>query len=185
VGRSAVGHRGAGIVDELTGLLNRTALTARVLELDAQSASAPRQVGMLLIDVDHFKQINDRVGHAAGDLVLREAGARIRAALRSYESAYRIGGEEVLILLPHADVEAATEVAERLRSVVGESPCGGLAVTISVGVGVTAPGEQFVFGDVFQRADAALYEAKRLGRDQVCSVATAPGFREHALLGVA
>ena len=70
---------------------------------------------MLLIDVDHFKQINDRVGHAAGDVVLREAGARIRAALRSYESAYRIGGEEVLILLPHADVEAATEVAERLR----------------------------------------------------------------------
>jgi diguanylate cyclase (GGDEF)-like protein len=185
VGRSAVGHRGAGIVDELTGLLNRTALTARVLELDAQSSSAPRQVGMLLIDLDHFKQINDRVGHAAGDVVLREAGARIRAALRSYESAYRIGGEEVLILLPHADVEAATEVAERLRNVIGGSPCGGLAVTVSVGVGVTEPGEQFVFGDVFQRADAALYEAKRLGRDRVCSDASASDFREHALLGVA
>ncbi len=185
VGRSAVGHRGAGIVDELTGLLNRAALTARVLELDAQSASAPRQVGMLLIDLDHFKQINDRVGHAAGDVVLREAGARIRAALRSYESAYRIGGEEVLILLPHADVEAATEVAERLRDVVGGSPCGGVPVTVSVGVAVTAPGEQFDFNEVFKRADAALYEAKRLGRDRVCSETVVHGFREHTLLGVA
>jgi len=145
-----MGHRGAGIVDELTGLLNRTALTARVLELDAQSASTPRQVGMLLIDLDHFKRINDRVGHAAGDGVLREAGTRIRAVLRGYESAYRIGGEEVLILLPHANVEAATEVAERLRSAVGGAPCGGLSVTISVGVAVTKPGEHFVFEDVFQ-----------------------------------
>jgi len=185
VGRSAMGHRGAGIVDELTGLLNRTALTARVLELDAPSASTPRQVGMLLIDVDHFKQINDRVGHAAGDGVLREAGARIRAVLRGYESAYRIGGEEVLILLPHADVEAATEVAERLRHVVGGAPCGGLSVTVSVGVSVTAPGEHFVFADVFQRADAALYEAKRLGRDRVCSDSTVPSFGAHALQGVA
>ena len=74
VGRSAVSHRGAGIVDELTGLLNRTALRARLLELDAQSERASHRVGMLLIDVDRFKEINDGAGHAAGDVVLREPG---------------------------------------------------------------------------------------------------------------
>jgi hypothetical protein len=72
LGRSAVGHRGAGVVDELTGLLNRTALRARLLELDAHQATVRHPVGMLLIDVDNFKQINDREGHAVGDLVLRE-----------------------------------------------------------------------------------------------------------------
>jgi diguanylate cyclase (GGDEF)-like protein len=174
VGRSAVGHRGAGVVDELTGLLNRTALRARVLELTAHQATAPRRVGMLLIDVDHFKQINDRDGHAAGDVVLREAGERIRGALRTYESAYRVGGEEVLVLLPNADVGSATEVAERLRAAVGGTPCGGVPVTISVGVGLTAPGEPFVYRDVFQRADTALYEAKRKGRDRVCAHSPLP-----------
>jgi diguanylate cyclase (GGDEF)-like protein len=174
VGRSAVGHRGAGIVDELTGLLNRTALRARLLELDAQSSSIPPRVGMLLIDIDRFKEINDRSGHAAGDVVLREAGARIRDALRTYESAYRVGGEEVLVLLPHADKSSATDVAERLRESVAGDPCAGQRVTISVGVGVTAPGERFNYRDVFQRADTALYEAKRLGRDRVCTSSSDP-----------
>jgi diguanylate cyclase (GGDEF)-like protein len=129
---------------------------------------------MLLIDVDNFKQVNDREGHATGDRVLREVGERIRGALRTYESAYRIGGEEVLVLLPQADVSSAMDVAERLRAAIAGAPCGGIPVTISVGVGVTAPGERPVYGDVFERADTALYEAKRLGRDRVCSRSPLP-----------
>jgi diguanylate cyclase (GGDEF)-like protein len=167
VGRSAMGHRGAGVVDELTGLLNRAALRGRLLELDAHQATEPRRVGMLLIDVDNFKQINDRMGHATGDLVLRKVGERTRGALRTYESAYRVGGEEILVLLPHADGRSATEVGERLRRAVAEGSYEGLTVTVSIGVGVTAPGEQFLYSEVFQRADTALYEAKRLGRNRV------------------
>ena len=177
VGRSAVGLRGAGIVDELTGLLNRTALTARLLELDAQSATVAHQVGIVLADVDHFKEINDRSGHAAGDTVLREAGARIRGCLRTFESAYRIGGEEILILLPDAGIDTATQVAQRLCQAFRAQECGGMPVTVSAGVAVSAPGERFVYRDVFQRADAALYEAKQTGRDRVCvdaTVSTAP-----------
>jgi diguanylate cyclase (GGDEF)-like protein len=174
LGRSAVGHRGAGVVDELTGLLNRTALRARLLELDAHQATVRHPVGMLLIDVDNFKQINDREGHAVGDLVLKEVGERIREALRTYESAYRVGGEEVLVLLPQADARSAADVGERLRAAVGGAPCGKIRVTISVGVGVTSPGQRFVYREVFQRADTALYEAKRLGRNRVCAHAPLP-----------
>ena len=168
VGRSAVSHRGAGVVDRVTGLLNRTALRARLLELDAQTASVPHRVSMLLIDVDRFKQINDRVGHAAGDVVLRDVGARIRATLRTYRVGLprrRRGGAGAD---PECGHRLAPEVGERLRQAVRAEPCGGLEVTVSVGVGVTAPGERFVFDEVFGRADAALYEAKRTGRDCVC-----------------
>ena len=167
VGRSAVGFRGAGIVDELTGLLNRTALRARLLELDAQSATVPHRVALLLADVDHFKQINDRRGHAAGDAVLREVGERIRGCLRSFESAYRIGGEEILVLLSDTDADAATLVAEHMSEALRSAPCDGVPATISVGVAVTEPGVRFDYREVFERADAALYDAKRHGRDRV------------------
>jgi diguanylate cyclase (GGDEF)-like protein len=169
VGASAVGHRGAEIVDPLTGLLNRRALNARILELDSHAGTLPLEVGVLLIDMDNFKQINDREGHAVGDAVLRDAGERIRNQLRARESAYRVGGEEVLVLIPQADIGAATAVAERLRRAVRDEPCGGRSVTVSIGVCVPRPGERFVYREIFQRADEALYQAKRLGRDRVCA----------------
>ncbi len=168
VGGSAVGFRGAGVVDELTGLLNRSALQARLLELGAASASRPPRVAILIADLDHFKQVNDRSGHAAGDAVLREAASRIRGCLRTFESAYRLGGEEFLVLLPDAEPAGARRVADRLRDAIGSEPCAGVAMTISVGVAVSPPGERFVYDDMFHRADAALYEAKRAGRDCVC-----------------
>ncbi len=176
IGRSAVGARGAGVVDELTGLLNRAALRARLLELDAQAIGMSHAVAVLLIDLDHFKQINDAVGHARGDAVLREAAARLRATLRTFESAYRVGGEEFLVLLPGGDTPAAVGVAERLCQAVRSEPCAGRAVTISVGVAVADPGQPLDYRDTFARADAALYEAKRGGRDRVCvaSDASAP-----------
>ncbi len=168
VGGSAVGFRGAGVVDELTGLLNRSALQARLLELGAASASRPPRVAILIADLDHFKQVNDRSGHAAGDAVLREAASRIRGCLRTFESAYRLGGEEFLVLLPDAEPAGASRVANRLHDAIGSDPCAGVPMTISIGVSVTAPGERFVYDDMFHRADAALYEAKRAGRDRVC-----------------
>jgi diguanylate cyclase (GGDEF)-like protein len=168
VGRSAVAFRGAGIVDELTGLLNRTALGTRLIELEAQTSTMPRQVAIVLGDLDHFKAINDAHGHSSGDAVLRVASERIQDALRSFDSAYRVGGEEFLLLLPDSDSEAAKQVAERLHEAVRSQPCGGQQVTISLGVAATMPGEPFVYGAVFERADDALYEAKHAGRDRVC-----------------
>jgi diguanylate cyclase (GGDEF)-like protein len=172
VGRSAVAFRGAGIVDELTGLLNRTALGTRLIELEAQALSAPRNVAIVLADIDHFKQINDTHGHGSGDAVLRALAERINTSLRSFDSAYRVGGEEFLLLLPDADLQVAEGVAERLRHAVRNEPCNGRAVTISLGVAATAPGAPFLYGDIFDQADAALYEAKRTGRDRVCVAST-------------
>jgi diguanylate cyclase (GGDEF)-like protein len=176
VGRSAMASRGAGIVDELTGLLNRTALGTRLIELEAQAASGtPRPVAVVLADLDHFKAVNDRYGHTAGDLVLREVAECIRTSLRGFDSAYRVGGEEFLLLLPDADADAAKQVAERLRQAVRSKLAGHSEVTISVGVAVSKPGARFVYGEVFGRADSALYEAKRAGRDRVCVDEQRPG----------
>jgi two-component system cell cycle response regulator len=99
---------------------------------------------------------------------LRAAAERITASLRTFQRAYRIGGEEFLVLLPDTDLEAATRVAERLRHVIGARPCGGQLVTISLGVATNLPGTEFRYREVFARADSALYKAKRLGRDRVC-----------------
>ena len=110
-------------------------------------------VAVLLIDLDHFKQINDAVGHARGDAVLREAAARLRATLRTFESAYRVGGEEFLVLPPGGDTPAAVGVAERLCQAVRSEPCAGRAVTISVGVAVADPGKPLDYRDTFARAE--------------------------------
>ncbi len=168
VGGSAVGFRGAGLIDGLTGLLNRTALNSRLVELDAQVASVPRSVAIVVGDLDHFKEINDTSGHTAGDAVLRDVAQRISSSLRAFEPAYRVGGEEFLVLLPDADADAALRVAERLRGVVRAEACGGVAVTMSFGAAASVPGVRFDYSEVFDRADTALYEAKRTGRDRVC-----------------
>jgi diguanylate cyclase (GGDEF)-like protein len=169
VGGSAVGFRGASTVDALTGLLNRYALGSRLTELEAPAQSPARTVAVVLGDLDHFKAVNDSAGHTVGDAVLRAAAERITASLRTFQRAYRVGGEEFLVLLPDTDVDAATRVAERLRQVIAASPCGGQPVTISIGVAANAAGTRFVYRDVFGRADAALYEAKHAGRDRVCA----------------
>ncbi len=167
LGRSALGHRSVATVDQLTGSLNRIALGARANELEAQSALNGPQVAMVLGDVDAFKAINDRHGHAVGDRVLEDLAARLRSSLRTFESVYRLGGEEFMVLLPGVDADEATEVAERLRHAVGDEPIDGHHVTMSFGVAVSPAGAPFHYQEVFDRADAALLEAKRCGRDRV------------------
>ena len=167
LGRSAVGHRSVATVDQLTGTLNRIALGARASELEAQSKLEGHRVAIVLGDVDAFKAINDRLGHTVGDQVLERIAARLRASLRTFESVYRLGGEEFIVLLPGVDDGEAAEVADRLRAAVGGEPIQGQAVTMSFGVAVSASGEPFRYDDVFERADAALLAAKRAGRDRV------------------
>jgi diguanylate cyclase (GGDEF)-like protein len=150
-------------------MLNRTALTTRANELAEQSKITGHSVSVIVCDVDHFKAINDQYGHARGDAVLKDLAYLLRKRLRAFDLAYRIGGEEFLVLLPGADVAGGTLIAEALRlAVTGDTLAGSLHVTMSFGVGASARGSAFDFEAVFAEADAALYEAKRCGRDRVC-----------------
>jgi diguanylate cyclase (GGDEF)-like protein len=169
VGKSAFEYRRAAAVDQLTGLLGRGALAARALELEHQSADTGQPVALLVADLDRFKAINDEHGHATGDAVLREVGERLRSGLRAFESVYRFGGEEFVVLLPGLGALEAAHVAERLAEEVRGAPVNGLPVTISIGVAATTAGEPCRFEQLFDRADRALYVAKRDGRDQVAA----------------
>ena len=157
--------------DALTGLLNRRAILAHLEALHRDRRQASQSLCLMMCDVDHFKRINDRHGHAKGDEVLREVAHLLNARLREGDRVGRIGGEEFLIVLATADLEDARQVAERLRQQVAQMDvqCNEgqrLAVTISIGVAQSLHQDED-WADVIARADAGLYAAKRAGRDQV------------------
>jgi diguanylate cyclase (GGDEF)-like protein len=164
--RSDVDHRSEAVIDPLTSMLNRNALASRVTELTQQATVNRQPVAMIVGDVDSFKAINDDHGHAVGDAVLQDVAYRIRAELRAYDLAYRLGGEEFLILLPGATAEDAAEIAERVRAVVQEVSFRDRSVTMSFGVSASPP-DLFDYDSVFLAADEALYLAKREGRNRV------------------
>lgn len=162
-------HRGEAVIDSLTGMLNRKALMNRVGELAQQSALTGEPVGLILGDLDAFKQVNDSQGHAAGDAALTDVAYLLRKRLRAFDLAYRIGGEEFLILVPGADTRECGRMAEELRRAVAADEVGdGTALTISFGVAASPRGEGFDYDEVFAAADEALYEAKSEGRNRVC-----------------
>jgi diguanylate cyclase (GGDEF)-like protein len=171
--RSDIQHRSDSVIDQLTGMLNRKALSVRAQELEEQSALTGEPIGVIVGDLDHFKQVNDTHGHGVGDAVLREVAYLLRKQLRAFDLAYRLGGEEFLILLPGAELDATTELAERLRAAVSEQSLSvGVHVTMSFGLGVSPRGAYFDYETAFAEADAALYEAKRAGRDRVHQAAS-------------
>jgi diguanylate cyclase (GGDEF)-like protein len=161
-------HRRRSTLDPLTGLFNRNALEQRLAELDGQPTSEEEGLShaLLLCDLDHFKRVNDQLGHAAGDAVLQDVAYTMRATLRAGDSIYRVGGEEILVVLPGANEADAIEIAERLRDAVHDRRPVGVPVTISVGVAVSGPGSVDT-DELVSCADAALYSAKAGGRDRV------------------
>jgi diguanylate cyclase (GGDEF)-like protein len=166
---SDVRHRSEAVIDQLTGMLNRNSLADRTVELAHQSERTSQPIGLIVGDLDHFKQINDTHGHAVGDAVLQDVAYMLRKQLRAFDLAYRIGGEEFLVLLPGADLEQTAAMAERLRQgVAADSVGGGLHVTMSFGVSASSPTAAFNYESVCAEADVALYEAKRGGRNAVC-----------------
>jgi diguanylate cyclase (GGDEF)-like protein len=165
--RSDLHHRSKSVIDPLTQMLNRGALIGRATELSAQSHISGDPVAVIVADLDHFKTINDTHGHATGDAVLRDVAYLFRKELRAFDLAYRLGGEEFLILLPGSGEPGALLVAERLREAVAAHPIAGAEVTISCGVASSLPGEVFDFDAVFPHADHALYTAKNAGRNRV------------------
>ncbi len=158
--------RDEAVADPMTGLLNRLSLSARFAEAQRETT----RIGVVMCDVDHFKRVNDTYGHDRGDRVLIELAARLRDNLRATDVAYRVGGEEFVLLLPGRDAEAAMRVAERVRRAVAAEPLAGLPVTVSAGV-VAAAADDEPLGDLLRRADAALYAAKAAGRDRVLPAA--------------
>jgi diguanylate cyclase (GGDEF)-like protein len=163
-----VEHRAEVVIDPLTGMLNRKALESRTLELELQSRVTRQPVGLIICDIDQFKAVNDNFGHATGDAVLQGVAYRVRTELRAYDLAYRLGGEEFVVLVPGATPETARELAERLRYAIEAAPIHEVAVTASFGVAVSPP-EGLDFKPLFDDADEALYRAKASGRNRVCT----------------
>lgn len=156
--------------DPLTGLLNRRRFDELAQAEIERASRYARPLSLLLIDLDHFKRINDTHGHAMGDVALQEAARRLLAAVRSTDRVARYGGEEMAVLLPETPLAEAQELAERLRRVISDLPISheGLAVRVTASLGVAS--FQAADGDIAHllgRADAALYVAKQQGRDRV------------------
>ncbi len=159
---------GATSRDALTGAWTRERFTALAPTMLAQVIDSGRPCSLLMIDADHFKQINDSQGHIAGDAVLRRMAETIRAHIRGDDRIFRYGGEEFVVLAPDLGAAAATMAAERIRKAVATefADDGVPAPTISVGV-ATAPDEGTGLEGLLRLADSRLYEAKRLGRNRV------------------
>jgi diguanylate cyclase (GGDEF)-like protein len=155
--------------DELTGLPNRRAILDQLSTETARQARKKLPLALALIDLDHFKRINDEHGHAGGDQVLRGFAHRVESELRGGDVMARWGGEEFLLMLPDTSIEAAQQCLERLRERLRASPFGevapGLQLTFSAGVtGCLGQGD---IDSAIERADQAMYRAKQAGRDRI------------------
>ena len=157
--------------DPLTGLLNRRAFD-EIAENELSRFRRSREVySLLMLDIDHFKQINDTYGHSSGDIAIQSVARSCQSTLRSHDKAARIGGEEFCVLLPYTNKQAAYEIAERLRRVVSEISVstmnGDISMTISVGLSEVDDADTD-HTQIFNRADDNLYKAKKAGRNRVC-----------------
>lgn len=159
--------------DQLTMLPNRSAIHSTLESELTRCHRDQRTVGVILLDIDHFKKINDTYGHYAGDTVLKETAARLRGNMRPYDHVGRYGGEEFLVVLPNCDLEQASMQAERMRVRLANGPMlvEGLEINVSASFGVTVSDGTLRSSDTFVRvADQALYKAKGSGRNRVSSL---------------
>jgi two-component system cell cycle response regulator len=170
VWREAQAYAQAAVIDPVSGLFNRRYFQGR---LDEELQRAIRQltsVGLLMVDLDGFKSINDRFGHVAGDLVIRDISEILRRSVRIFDVCTRFGGEEFAVMMPGGTVDSAGAIAERIRQRVeayqrSEPDLADLKVTASIGVAVSPPG--VTARELIERADRALYRAKRAGKNRV------------------
>jgi diguanylate cyclase (GGDEF)-like protein len=151
--------------------MNRRGIVERIQHELALVARDGRDLSVLMIDIDHFKAVNDTQGHAIGDEVLREVACRIRRQLRAYDDIGRIGGEEFAVLLPECGATGAMAVAERIRKSVGsdvvKTSAAAVQVTVSIGIADVDTLHEYEPAQVLAQADRALYEAKCGGRNRV------------------
>ena len=168
--REAQAYAQAAVIDPVSGLFNRRYFQARLEEELHRAIRQLTSVGLLMVDLDGFKSINDRFGHVAGDMVIRDISEILRRSVRIFDVCTRFGGEEFAVMMPGGTAESAGAIAERIRQRVeayqrSEPDLVGLRVTASIGVAVSPPG--VTARDLIERADRALYHAKRAGKNRV------------------
>ena len=165
-------HLSMALTDSLTGLHNRRYLSTHLDSVMERMRDSEKPVSLLMIDVDHFKRVNDTYGHGVGDEVLHEIGQQILRNIRGFDLAARYGGEEFAVVMPDTPVEVALGVAERLCEKMASEPVhvtgskDKIRITLSIGVAVSEDLDETA-KNLLKRADEALYEAKRAGRNQV------------------
>jgi len=163
------------IMDELTGIFNRRHLLVRFNQEFERAQRLKKDLGCLMIDIDHFKDINDSYGHLVGDRILKEAACLIMSSIRTYDIAGRYGGEEFFVVLPDTNVEHTLSLAERIRRNIAETlhTRAGITikdpVTVSIGMASASP-EDSSANDLLLRADNSLYKAKGEGRNRVSRI---------------
>jgi diguanylate cyclase (GGDEF)-like protein len=157
--------------DSLTGLHNRRSFGELAQRVYEQALRYDHPLSVLMLDIDHFKQVNDYFGHQAGDYVLRIVAYHCLATLRAVDVIGRYGGEEIAMILPETDSDQAYSVAERLRHTLAQAIIpteqGTLQITVSLGVATAAPPDHLPLETLIDYADQALYQAKRAGRNRV------------------
>jgi diguanylate cyclase (GGDEF)-like protein len=158
------------VVDSLTRLYSRSHFNTQLRASAEFARRSGEPFSLVLLDIDHFKKVNDKHGHASGDLVLSRVAGRIQRTLRKYDTAYRYGGEEIAALLPRTRQRQAVGIAERLRQTIEEQKFRGadnqlIPVTVSLGVAQFNPDDDV--DDLFEKADKRLYRAKEQGRNRV------------------
>lgn len=163
--------------DALTGLWNRRMILEILCRECTRAAREGTALGVVIADLDHFKRVNDSLGHLGGDAVLLEASRRMHSVLRPYDAIGRYGGEEFLIVLPGCDQAGTETAAQRMRQVIQEgeiaTPAGKIPITVSLGT-VSGDGPTIDADELITSADAALYRAKREGRNRVEMVTRSP-----------
>jgi diguanylate cyclase (GGDEF)-like protein len=157
--------------DKLTGLANRQACELFADQAMKLARRNQEPLSAILIDIDHFKQVNDRYGHLAGDAVIKQLAETIQGCLRESDFLCRWGGEEYLLLMKGCDLNRAQIIAEHLRTTVKEAPIvhEGVSITVTISLGVAEHRDEESNTVMFGRADEALYRAKASGRDRVCT----------------
>lgn len=155
------------LTDPLTRLFNRRHADHVLDNEIARSRRYQLPFSLAILDIDHFKRVNDRRGHDVGDQVLRQIADLLRNGIRQSDTACRLGGEEFLVMFPHTPIDGARGVVERLRSLIENTPFSGMSEPVTVSAGVAAWQQNEASLDLLRRADAAMYVAKRAGRNRV------------------